>query len=88
MCAEENTLPKRKEVRGSRRELCNADILNFTLHQIFWMMQLRTVRWTDHAVMHESVKRAYEILVRSPEKEIQLLTPVSEWRDVFYNKTN
>ena len=82
MCAEKNTLPKRKEVKGSRRELCNADILNFTLHQIFWMIKFRTVRWTGHG----SVKSAYEILVRSPEKEMQLLTPTSKWRDVvtFY----
>jgi hypothetical protein len=79
--AEENTLPKRKEVRGSRRELYNADILNFTLHQIFWVMKLRTVGWTGHVVMHGSVKSAYEILVRSPEKGMQLLTPMSKWRD-------
>jgi len=48
--AEENAVPKRKEVRGSRRVLCNAGILNFTLHQIFWMMKFRTVRWMGHVV--------------------------------------
>jgi len=38
--------------------------------------------------MHGSVKSAYEILVRSPGKEMQLLTPMSKWRDVvtFYLK--
>lgn len=88
MCAEENTLPKRKEVKGSRRELCNADILNFTLHQIFWVMKLRTARCSGHVVMHGSVKSAYEILVRSPAKEMQLPTLVSKWRDLvtFYLK--
>ena len=84
VCAEENTLPKRKEVRGSRRELYNADILNFTLHQILWVMKLRTVRWTGHVVMRGSVKSAYEILVRSPEKEMQLLTQMSKWRGCCY----
>lgn len=82
MCAEENTLPKRKEERGSRRELCNGDILNFTHHQTFLVMKLRTARWTSQVGMHGSGKSAYEILVRSPDKEMQLLTPMSEWRDV------
>jgi hypothetical protein len=75
VCAEENTLPKRKEVRGSQREMCNADILNFILHKIFWVIKLKTVRWTGHVVMHGS---AYEILIRNPEKEMQLLTPMSK----------
>jgi hypothetical protein len=51
-------------------------------------MKLRTVRRRGHVVMHGNVKSAYEILVRSPEKEMQLLTPMSKWRDVvtFYLK--
>ena len=61
-------MPKRDEVRGKWRKLCNEELSDlYSLPNIVQVVNLRRMRWVGHVARMGEVRGVHRVLVGKPE---------------------
>jgi hypothetical protein len=72
--------PKRNEVTGGWRKLCNEELHNFyTSPNIIRMIKSRRMRWVGHLPRMGTKRNACRILVEKSERKRLLRRPRRRW---------
>jgi hypothetical protein len=74
--------PKRDEVTGGWRKLCNEELhILYSSPSIIRMIKSRTMKWAGHVARMGEKRNAYSILVGKPEGKRPLGRPRRRWMD-------
>jgi len=74
--------PKRDEVTGVWRKLCNEELNDlYSSPNIVRMIKSRKMRWTEHVARMGEKRGVYRVLVGNPEGKRPIGRPRFRWED-------
>jgi len=75
-------VPKRDEVRGKWRKLCNEELSDlYSLPNIVQVVNLRRMRWVGHVAHMGEGRGVHRVLVGKPEGKRPMGRPSHRWED-------